>query len=133
MPSGRSLSTRSAGFFFVTAGLAARASAVAARGPTYPLFGGMAGYIPDDKHVDIQDLFRIDNCPRTGMAAMAAKLIHPKYAGMKDNFVSDFEKRQGHDYWDFKPLADMNLEYADRKSTRLNSSHSGESRMPSSA
>jgi ribonuclease D len=69
-------------------------------------------YIPDDKHVDIQDLFRINNCPRTGMAAMAAKLIHPKYAGMKDNFVSDFEKRQGHDYWDFKPLADMNLEYA---------------------
>ena len=69
-------------------------------------------YIPDDKHVDIQDLFRINNCPRTGMAVMAAKLIHPKYAGMKDNFVSDFEKRQGHDYWDFKPLADMNLEYA---------------------
>ena len=65
-----------------------------------------------EKHVDIQDMFRIDGNPRTGMAAMAAKLIHPKYASMKEKFVTDYEKRQGHDYWEYKPLADMNLEYA---------------------
>ena len=31
------------------------------------------------------------------------------------------------------PVANLTLQYKDRKSTRLNSSHSGESRMPSSA
>ena len=65
-----------------------------------------------DKHVDIQNMFMIDGNPRTGMAAMAAKLIHPKYASMKEKFVTNFEKRQGHDFWEYKPLADMNLEYA---------------------
>ena len=46
------------------------------------------------------------------MAAMASKLIHPKYAGMKEKFVTDYQKRQGHGFWEYKPLSDMNLEYA---------------------
>lgn len=69
-------------------------------------------YIPDGKHIDLQDMFMLPGRPRTGMADMAEKLIHPKYAGMKTRFVTDYEKRQGHYFWEYKPLADMNLEYA---------------------
>ena len=35
--------------------------------------------------------------------------------------------------WDYVLTRHYNLKFIDRKSTRLNSSHSGESRMPSSA
>ena len=69
-------------------------------------------YIPDGKHIDLQDMFMLPGRPRTGMAAMAEHLIHPKYADMKTKFVTDYEKRVGHSFWEYKPLADMNLEYA---------------------
>ncbi|XP_071685323.1 uncharacterized protein [Lolium perenne] len=49
---------------------------------------------------------------RAGMATMASELIHPKYAGMKEKFVTDYDKFEGHNYWEWKPLSDMNLEYA---------------------
>jgi hypothetical protein len=55
-------------------------------------------YIPDGKHIDLQDMFMLPGRPRTGMAAMAEHLIHPKYADMKTKFVKDYEKRKGHSF-----------------------------------
>ena len=70
-------------------------------------------YIPPGKHLDLQDMLKIPGSgERAGMAKMASTLIHPKYAGMKEEFVDDYEELQGHNYWEWKPLADMNMEYA---------------------
>lgn len=70
-------------------------------------------YIPPGKHLDLQDMLKLPGCgPRAGMAKMATTLIHPKYAHMKTDFVDDWEEVQGHNYWEWKPLADKNMEYA---------------------
>jgi ribonuclease D len=70
-------------------------------------------YIPPGKHLDLQDMLKIPGYGnRAGMATMASELIHPKYAGMKEKFVTDYDKFEGHNYWEWKPLSDMNLEYA---------------------
>ena len=70
-------------------------------------------YIPPGKHLDLQDMLKLpDAGERAGMAKMAATLIHPKYASMKEEFLDDYEALQGHHYWEWKPLADMNMKYA---------------------
>ncbi|KAK1696532.1 hypothetical protein QYE76_013229 [Lolium multiflorum] len=70
-------------------------------------------YIPPGKHLDLQDMLNIPGYGnRDGMATMSSELIHPKYAGMKEKFVHDYDKFEGHNFWEFKPLSDMNLEYA---------------------
>jgi hypothetical protein len=70
-------------------------------------------YIPPGKHLDLQDMLKIPGYGnRAGMATMASELIHPKYAGMKEKFVHDYDRFEGHNFWEWKPLSDMNLEYA---------------------
>ncbi|XP_051211330.1 uncharacterized protein [Lolium perenne] len=70
-------------------------------------------YIPPGKHLDLQDMLKIPGYGnRAGMVTMASELIHPMYTGMKDKFVMDHDKFEGHNYWEWKPLSDMNLEYA---------------------
>ena len=45
--------------------------------------------IPNEYHVDIQELFRLDNKIRTGMAPMAAELLDESYGTMKSNLPKD--------------------------------------------
>jgi ribonuclease D len=70
--------------------------------------------IPPQYHIDLQDVFKIEGTPygRAGMAAMAGKLIDKKYLKMKKEFNHDMFKREGHNYWEWKPLSDRNLAYA---------------------
>jgi ribonuclease D len=70
--------------------------------------------IPPQYHIDLQDVFKIEGTPygRAGMAAMAGKLIDKKYLKMKKEFNHDMFKREGHNYWEWKPLSDRNLTYA---------------------
>ena len=63
------------------------------------------------------------------------KKIQDKYKGKKDQFSREAMSRETMELYrktGTNPLASC-LPLLDRKSTRLNSSHSGESRMPSSA
>jgi ribonuclease D len=48
------------------------------------------------------------------MAILAATLIDHSYARMKDGFkgAESRDRRIGHDYWEYKPLSEMNLRYA---------------------
>jgi phage FluMu protein Com len=46
------------------------------------------------------------------MADLAAKLIDPKFANMKKEFKYNRRMKEGHDFWECKPLSWMNLEYA---------------------
>ncbi|XP_051190490.1 uncharacterized protein [Lolium perenne] len=70
-------------------------------------------YIPLGKHLDLQNMLKIPGYGnRAGMATMASELINLKYAGMKEKFVTDYDKFKGHNYCEWKPLSDMNLEYA---------------------
>ena len=48
------------------------------------------------------------------MASLATTLIDPSYALMKNDFkgATDRDRRIGHDYWEYKPLSQMNLRYA---------------------
>jgi elongation factor P hydroxylase len=55
-------------------------------------------YIPPNKHIDIQDIYKIDGRERSGMAAIAAKLIDPKFKTKKADFKNDYWKCEGHDY-----------------------------------
>ena len=63
--------------------------------------------IPDEYHVDIQELFRLDNKIRTGMAPMAAELLDESYGTMKSKFPGD-----GHKKWEKNPLDEINRVYA---------------------
>jgi hypothetical protein len=69
-------------------------------------------YIPQHKHIDIQDIYKIDGRERSGMAAIAAKLIDPKFKTKKIDFKNDYSKCEGHNYWEWKPLSEKNLHYA---------------------
>jgi ribonuclease D len=69
-------------------------------------------HIPQHKYIDIQDIYKIEGRDRAGMAAIAAKLIDPKFQTKKANFKNDYWKREGHDYWEWKPLSEKNLHYA---------------------
>lgn len=46
------------------------------------------------------------------MADLAAKLIDPKFANMKKEFKYNRRRKEGHSFWEYKPLSWMNLEYA---------------------
>jgi hypothetical protein len=46
------------------------------------------------------------------MADLAAKLIDPKFANMKKDFKYNRLRKEGHGFWECKPLSWMNLEYA---------------------
>lgn len=63
--------------------------------------------IPDECHIDLQDLIQLSYPKKTGMADMAAFLIHEEYAGMKKKF----NKKQ-HNFWEKNPLDRINLDYA---------------------
>ncbi|XP_051221343.1 uncharacterized protein [Lolium perenne] len=64
--------------------------------------------IPNECHIDLQDLFKLDR-DRTGMADMAATLIDSSYKGMKKESPS-----VQHKFWEKNPLGDINIEYAAR-------------------
>ncbi|KAK1661345.1 hypothetical protein QYE76_049504 [Lolium multiflorum] len=68
--------------------------------------------VPEERHIDIQDIFKIKGQPQAGMADLAAKLIDPKFANMKKEFKYNRRRKEGHDFWECKPLSWMNLEYA---------------------
>ena len=46
------------------------------------------------------------------MAAMAGKLIDKNYLKMKKALKDSVIKREGHLYWEWKPLSENNLTYA---------------------
>jgi hypothetical protein len=69
-------------------------------------------YIPPNKHIDIQDIYKIDGTERSVMASIAAKLINPKFKTKKTDFKNDYSKCEGQDYWEWKPLSEKNLHYA---------------------
>jgi hypothetical protein len=71
-------------------------------------------HIPIQYHINIQDIYKIEGARngRAGMAAMAGKLIHKKYLKMKEGMKDDGQKREGHSYWEWKPLSEKNLNYA---------------------
>ncbi|XP_071683485.1 uncharacterized protein [Lolium perenne] len=69
-------------------------------------------HVPEERHIDIQDIFKIKGQPQAGMADLAAKLIDPKFANMKKEFKYNRRRKKGHDFWECKPLSWMNLEYA---------------------
>jgi hypothetical protein len=65
-------------------------------------------HIPDEYHVDIQDLFKIKGGnERDGMGDLAKKLIDKSYKHMKKKFP-----KSGHKVWECKPLEKINLDYA---------------------
>ena len=70
--------------------------------------------IPPQYHIDLQHVFKIEGTPydRARMAAMAGKLIDKKYLNMKKGFKDNMFKREGHSYWEWKPLSEPNLTYA---------------------
>ena len=63
--------------------------------------------IPDEFHVNIQDLFKIEGGGRAGMAKLAAIIIDESYGKMKTNFPST-----QHHCSEKQPLYPINLEYA---------------------
>ena len=63
--------------------------------------------IPDEYHVDLQDVFKMNNVERSGMATMAAELIDESYGTMKTKF-----KKDRHRLWEKNPLDKINREYA---------------------
>ena len=63
--------------------------------------------IPIEFHVDIQDHFRVDSKPRTGMAMLAKVLLSDFYAGMKANLPPG-----GHHRWEDMPLGETHVKYA---------------------
>ena len=63
--------------------------------------------IPDEYHVDLQDVFKLNNKERSGMADMAAELIDDSYGTMKTKF-----KQDGHRRWAKNPFDKINREYA---------------------
>jgi hypothetical protein len=69
-------------------------------------------HIPCHKYIDIKDIYKIEGRQRAGIAALAAKLIDPKFETKKTDFKNDYCKRKGHDYWEWKPLLEKNLHYA---------------------
>nr|XP_051197139.1 uncharacterized protein LOC127310509 [Lolium perenne] len=68
--------------------------------------------VPEERHIDIQDIFKINGQPQAGMADLAAKLIDPKFANMKKDFKYNRLRKEGHGFWECKPPSWMNLEYA---------------------
>lgn len=71
-------------------------------------------HIPIEYHIDIQDIYKIEGARygRAGMAAMAGKLIHPDLSKMKVGMKDNLQNREGHSYWEWKPLSKKNLDYA---------------------
>ena len=69
--------------------------------------------IAPEYHIDIQDIIKLPgNGKRAGMGALAAAIIDPSYADMKKVFKPCRLRREGHDFWEFKPLLMLNLQYA---------------------
>ena len=70
--------------------------------------------IPHPYHLDLQKIYKIEGRKKAGMATLAATLIDQSYALMKDDFkgAEDRDRRIGHDFWEYKPLSEMNLRYA---------------------
>jgi hypothetical protein len=69
-------------------------------------------HIPHHKYIDIQDIYKIEGRERAGMGSLAAKLIDPKFQTKKTDFKNDYWKRERHDYREWKPLSEKNLQYA---------------------
>ena len=63
--------------------------------------------IPDEFHIDLQNLFQYEGRYRTGMSVMASILIDDSYQDMKNNFP-----KEQHDFWEKQPLDDINIHYA---------------------
>ena len=77
------------------------------RGDKRAMFRSWSIKIPDEFHVDLQDLFQYKGHYRTGMSVMASILIDDSYGQMKVKFP---EKQ--HDFWEKQPLDSVNIEYA---------------------
>ena len=62
--------------------------------------------MPKDFYVDLQDLYKIKESDKAGMAAMAADLIDPWYAKMKQRL-----HYKTHRDWEVRPLPEANKKY----------------------
>ena len=80
------------------------------------------GHIPESKNVPLQQLDNIVSVAKN----KDIPLFVYCYSGSRSRQATGMLQRMGYSKVN-------NIPFVDRKSTRLNSSHSGESRMPSSA
>lgn len=69
--------------------------------------------IPRENWIDIQEFVNVKGLNergklmRDGMASLATSIIDESYSQMKDKFPPE-----RHNYWEERPLSDLNLEYA---------------------
>jgi hypothetical protein len=69
--------------------------------------------IPRENWIDIQEFVHVKGLNdrgylmRDGMASLATSIIDESYSQMKNKFPPE-----RHDYWEERPLSDLNLEYA---------------------
>ena len=63
--------------------------------------------MPATFYVDLQDLYKIKGSDKAGMAVMAAELIDPWYAKMKERL-----HHNAHRDWEVRPLPEANKKYA---------------------